>query len=93
MYNQEVFEYTKHAQLKFRRKRIRELKITKETVENIFKNPDVVDSERYPQIAVGAISASLSLLVVYKLTEKGYKVITFFPATKGRYESKILQRG
>ncbi|MBI4059192.1 hypothetical protein HY404_03050 [Candidatus Microgenomates bacterium] len=88
-----MFEYTIHARNKFRRKKIRELRIKAKIVENVVIKPDVIDEDRYPRIAVAAISKNLSLVVVFREVEKGCRIITFFPAERGRYESKILQEG
>ena len=41
-------------------------------------------------MATGELNKALTLCVIYKFIEAGIKVITFFPARKGRYESKIL---
>lgn len=72
---------------------MRELGIKRKDVEAVVLEPAAVDQGEYPHIAVATHSKSISLVVVYKNTEMGYKVITFFSATKGRYEDKILQRG
>ncbi|MBI2611662.1 DUF4258 domain-containing protein [Candidatus Gottesmanbacteria bacterium] len=87
--------YTKHASRKFSEERyVKQLKITKSVVKNIIKNPDIIDDTRGEKItAIGKIDLNHSLIVVYKIVENAARIITFYPAERGRYESKILQRG
>ncbi len=84
---------SKHANDKLDDSTSKRLNITAELVKAVLGKPDLVDSSEYPILmAVGEISRGLSLCVIYKFVEKGIKVITFFPAKRGRYESKILSR-
>ncbi|MBI4008730.1 hypothetical protein HY357_00700 [Candidatus Roizmanbacteria bacterium] len=86
--------YTYHAKRKFREEKyIKQLKITRKTVKKVILKPTLEDKSRGEKItAVGIIDERHSLVVIYKKVENGLKIITFFPAEKGRYENKILQR-
>ena len=71
-----------------------QLGITPELLSTILRQPECIDSSDFPVLlAVGKLSESLSLCVVYKFLGSRVRVITFFPAKRGRYESKILPRG
>ncbi|MBI5155690.1 hypothetical protein HZA45_00290, partial [Candidatus Peregrinibacteria bacterium] len=53
----------------------------------IINTPELIDNSEYPLLmAVGKLRRNLSLCIVYKHIEKGLKIITFFPAKRGRYE-------
>jgi len=58
------------------------------------RNPTCIDTSDDPELmAIGELTRTLSLCVVYRFVEGGIRVITFFPAQRGRYERKILSRG
>ena len=85
--------YSYHAERKFlEEKYIQQLKITKKLIRKIILHPVLIDRTRGEKIiAIGTISDKHSLVVVYKeISENKIKTITFWPARKGRYESKIL---
>lgn len=84
--------YTKHAIDKFKDEEVIKLGIKREHVLNVLKHPSVVDRVINPHQSVGWFSETLSLSVIWKLEKGRVKVITFYVAGKGRYESKILQR-
>lgn len=84
-----MFSYTKHARDKLRRKESKKLQITKKTIQAVVEKPIVVDKSSYPVMAIAPITRHLSLCVVFKKIGKDYKIITFFPAKKGRYEGKV----
>ena len=88
------FVYTIHAENKLRLWEIVELAIDKKKIEKTVKTPTVVDKSELPVIiAIGKLNKELSLCVAYKKTTgKKVKIITFYPAERGRYESKILKR-
>ena len=87
------FEYTIHAEDKLKRPEIVKLGINKAKIEQTIKAPATVDKSELPVIiAIRKLNKELSLCVAYKKVEKGIKVITFYPAERGRYESKILQK-
>lgn len=85
-----VIRYTKHIYDKLKLKEIIELKINLDTIANVLNNPTIVDKSIKPHQSIGKISRTLSLSVIWKMEGGIIKVITFYPAKKGRYESKIL---
>lgn len=84
--------YTKHAIDKFQDKEVIKLGIRREHVNRVLKNPLAEDKNIIPHQSVGKFSDELSLSVIWKVEKSVIIVITFYPAGKGRYESKILQR-
>lgn len=67
------------------------LGITSQRIEAVLHQPACIDNSDFPVLmAVGALTTTLSLCVVYKFVGGEVRVITFFPAKRGRYESKIL---
>ncbi len=84
--------FTLHVEEKLLEEDAKSLGITKDKIRAILKNPAVTDKKVYPHHNVGNLNNELSLNVIWK-TEKGgiIKAITFYPAEKGRYESKILR--
>lgn len=86
--------YTYHAHRKIKEEKyVRQLKITKKIIREVVEKPDFEDKTRGEKItAVGKLGSRHSLKVVYKKERGIIKIITFFPARKGRYESKILQK-
>ena len=84
---------TNHAIEKLDDLTSRRLGITRDAIKAVLIKPDLIDNSEYPLLmAVGEINRDLSLCVIYKFVENGVKIITFFPAKRGRYESKILSR-
>lgn len=61
--------------------------LTKNDVTQVVKNPDHIDKvSDYPKIiASREFDKTHILRVVYKLEDDIIKVITFYPAAKGRY--------
>ena len=84
--------YTKHAQTKLREEDAVKLSISKKKIADVLNTPITTDTSRFPHIKVGKLRKDLSLCVIYKLENDTMIVITFYPAEKGRYESKILSR-
>lgn len=84
--------YTKHVIDKFKDKEVIKLGIKREHVTNVLENPVIIDKVINPHQSVGWFSETLSLSVIWKIEKGRVKVITFYVAGKGRYESKILQR-
>ena len=84
--------FTIHVEEKLLEADSKELGITKDKIIAILKNPVATDKKVYPRHSVGFLNDELSLNVIWKM-EKGdiIKTITFYPAEKGRYESKILR--
>lgn len=72
-------KYRIHAKEKLKYPESRKLGLIEELPDNLLRS-------------TSKLIGNYSLVVVYKQEfGKIYKVITFFPATKGRYESKILR--
>lgn len=85
------YEYTLHAQLKLRKSVYRKLNISKKKIQNIIENPKAIDNSEDPvYIAIGDLGEELSLCVPYRKIGGIIRIITFYPAEKGRYERKIL---
>ena len=88
----EIF-YTKHADEKLKTEKfVPELKINKLVIKRAIQNSQLKVSEGMKIKAVQEIDKTHSLVVIYRQVEKGVRVITFFPAKKGRYEDEILSR-
>lgn len=82
-----------HAEEKLRESETKKLAITKQKITKIVREPEIIDDEEEPVlIAIGKLTNELSLCVAYRKIDSGIKVITFYPAERGRYEHKILQR-
>lgn len=85
------YVYTIHAREKFNLPEIKKLKIRKKNIEKVIENPVAIDKSELPvMIAIGTFSKTLSLCVAYRIVKEGIRIITFYPAEKGRYEPKIL---
>lgn len=85
------YVYTIHAQEKLKSKEARKLRITKKRIEKVIEKPLAIDiSEESVVIAVGNLTRTLSLCAVYRKVKRAIRIITFYPAEKGRYERKIL---
>lgn len=83
--------YTRHAAEKLHEKEPKQLGITKTIIEKIVLKPERIDMTDEPvRIAMGTLDDRLTLCIVYREDEDRTHVITFFPARKGRYESKVL---
>lgn len=87
------YVYTIHAKEKLTLPRVRKLKISKKRIERVIEKPIKVDTSEQPVlIAIGNLTNTLSLCVVYRKIEEVIRIITFYPAEKGRYERKILPK-
>lgn len=83
--------YTRHAAEKLGEQEPKRLGITKAIIEKVVLKPERIDTADEPvRIAMGSLSERLTLCVVYRKDGEGIHIITFFPARKGRYESKVL---
>lgn len=85
-----MFVYTRHALDKLKTKESRRLLITKKKIEQVVHTGTVVITRTETITVVGLLNKLHSLCVVYKKEGKAIKIITFFPAERGIYESKIL---
>lgn len=84
-------ELSRHVRDKLNDPTSKKLGITRERLDAVLRQPECIDTSDFPVLmAVGELSKTLSLCVVYKLVEEHVRVITFFPAERGRYERKIL---
>ncbi len=84
--------FTIHAQEKIKSKEAKLLGITKQKIKNILINPDVTDKSVFPHKNIGILNKTLSLVVIWKLEDDIMKVVTFYPAEKGRYERKLYSK-
>ncbi|MBI3577008.1 hypothetical protein HY086_03150 [Candidatus Gottesmanbacteria bacterium] len=85
------FVYTRHAEEKLTEREPKEFGITKVKIQEIIQRPQTIDTSDKPILmATGEFDTEHSLCVVYKYIQEKIIIITFFPAKKGRYESKIL---
>lgn len=91
LYNKYVFVYTEHAKDKFKLKAHKKFKITTNKVQNAIQKGLVIEIEADVTSIVGELDENHSLYVVFKPEGENIKIITFFMATKGRYERKVLQ--
>lgn len=88
------FKFSKHAAEKLNDPTSKKLGLTVELIKRILGKPELIDNSEYPLLmAVGELTKNLALCIIYRFLEKDIKIITFFPAKRGRYESKILSRG
>ena len=87
-----AIKYTKHVHDKLRLVEIIKLGINLKTIAQVIENPNVVDESIDPHQSIGMLKRGLSLCVIWKKEGGIITVITFYPARKGRYESKILRR-
>jgi len=85
------YVYTLHAQLKLKKESAAKLGINKIKIEKIIQYPEALDESEKPVIiAIGKLTETLSLNVPYRKVKDKVRIITFYPARRGRYESKIL---
>ena len=84
--------FTIHVEDKLKELESKKLKITKRKILAVLKKPIALDKQINPHQSVGTLNPTLSLSVIWKIENKMQKVITFYSARKGRYESKILRR-
>lgn len=83
---------TIHVKDKLKEKEAKELGITRKKIFEVLRNPIAVDKNKNPHQSIGEFSDNLSFCVIWKVEDGIIKAITFYPAEKGRYENKILQR-
>ncbi len=83
--------FTKHAEDKLKSTEAKSLSIDKHAITSVIRKPLVVDKKINPHQSIGKLNDNLSLSVIWKIANTTAKVITFYPAAKDRYESKILR--
>ncbi len=82
--------YTKHALDKFKLLESRGWKLKKKDVNGTITDPKWLGTTKLGQLAaMSNLDTKYILRVVYDKIGKDIKVITFHPARKGRYETKI----
>ena len=81
---------TKHIKEKLQQKEAKNLEITKREIHKVLEKPDVTDKSIFPHRKIGKLNERISLCVIYRVENNAIIAITFYPAKKGRYESKIL---
>lgn len=85
------YQYTIHAEEKLTKPESRKLGITKDRIQKVIEKPIALDrSEKPVVIAIGNLTETLSLCLAYRRIKGVIRIITFYPAEKGRYERKIL---
>ena len=88
------YEYTIHAKKKLKLSVYIKLGISKKKIQDTIENPKIIDKSEDPvYIAISDLTQDLSLCVPYRKIggiSGIIRVITFYPAEKGRYERKIL---
>lgn len=85
------YYFTLHVEEKVKEPASKKLGITKKQIQKVIENPIAKDlSEKPVLIAIGRFTKTLSLCVVYRIVKGTTRIITFYPAEKGRYEHKIL---
>lgn len=79
--------YTKHAEEKFILFKVRGVKITKSQIDKTVELPENVDftSDKPKTIVSRNLNKKHVLRVVYLRNNDIIKIITFYPAEKGRY--------
>ena len=84
--------FTIHAKEKLRLIDSKSLGITRKSILGVLNKPLILNKNINPHQSIGVFSSDLSLVVAWKIEDGIIRVITFYPAKKGRYESKILRR-
>jgi hypothetical protein len=84
--------FTIHAKEKLLANEAKRLGITRKKITESLEHPLAINKDVDPHQSVGELNHELSLAVIWKIENDIIKVITFYPAEKGRYESKILRR-
>ena len=83
--------FTIHAKEKLLTNEVKKLGITQKKIIGALKQPLVINKNVNPHQSISELNTELSLAVIWKMESAIIKVITFYPAEKGRYESKILR--
>ncbi|MBI2444286.1 MAG: DUF4258 domain-containing protein [Candidatus Magasanikbacteria bacterium] len=79
--------FTRHAEEKFALLQKHKIRITREQVISIVKQPKRLDLSRFPLfIAQGPLDQNRVIRVVYKRENDTTKIITFYPGRKKQYE-------
>lgn len=81
------FVYTKHAEDKLKENEAKLFRISKKKLENIIQKPHGLRDLKDVTRAIGTLDMEHSPCVIYRFEQHAIKIITFFPAKKGRYEN------
>lgn len=81
--------FTKHAEEKLQEEEPKLLEITKKKIIYVLKRPVIINKTINPHRSIGTLNDELSLVVIWKIENTTIKVVTFYPAERGRYEGKI----
>ena len=82
--------FTNHAKRKFKILEEHEFRVTKKQVEGVVRNPEsILEGERNRFIAQKVLDNDHLLRVIFEKENKEIKIITFYPARRERYESKL----
>lgn len=83
-------DFTNHAKRKFKILQEHGLKITKKQVENTVNDPEtILEGKRNRFIAQKSLDNEHLLRVIFEKENGKFKIITFYPARRDRYESKL----
>lgn len=81
--------YTHHAELKFRILKEHRVKITKKQVEDTVLRPDKATKGRKKRLIAQKMMGEKHLLRVIYEEKENIEIITFYPAKRKRYETKV----
>lgn len=82
--------FINHAKIKLEILNKHGVKLTEEEIKETVKNPDsVIDGRNNRMIAQKIMDDEHILRVIYEKNGDNIKIITFYPARRYRYESKI----
>lgn len=79
-------KYTRHALKKFADLAVFGIKVTKTQIDFVVNNPKYQTSDNGIEIVAKEFDAKHNLRVVFKKTQNGIIIITFYIYRKGRYE-------
>jgi len=85
--------FTRHAKDKLRREDYHKFQITKKVLTDAVLSKDYPTKTKYGEFAVLLALDGYALRIIYVRLGLAVKVITFHIAKKGRYETKVLQKG
>jgi len=82
--------FTNHAKRKFKILQEYGLSLTKKQVEDTVKNPEIILEGKHNRfIAQKTLDNGHLLRVIFEKENKETRIITFYPARRDRYESKL----
>ena len=85
-----MIRFTSHARRKFEVLKTLGLTVEEQQVSQIVRKPSIVERTwRGRYVASGALNSAHILRVVFERENGNITVVTFYPARRGRYESKL----